>query len=197
MWVTERSLSEKELESKPEDERKKIKRHLNKNNFWNLSIAFEKYQPKNFVVLGDMVHSTENKEWVDFSDFLDNYPGMERLLIRGNHELYDNSRYEKMGFDVLQNMIQGPFIFTHEPMELISDQRMNLCGHIHPAIRLVGSASQSVRLPCFWIKENQMVLPAFGEFTGMHSISPRRGDRIVAVAENKVVEIAPDAQTKK
>ena len=34
MWVTERSLSEKELESKPEDERKKIKRHLNKHNFW-------------------------------------------------------------------------------------------------------------------------------------------------------------------
>jgi hypothetical protein len=34
MWVTERSLSENELASKPENERKKIKRHLNKHNFW-------------------------------------------------------------------------------------------------------------------------------------------------------------------
>jgi len=33
------------------------------------------------------------------------------------------------------------------------------------------------------------VLPAFGSFTGMHPIRPAQGDRVFAVADDKVVEI--------
>ncbi len=169
---------------------------LNKNNFWNLAKAFDQYNPKNFLVLGDMVHSTENLEWAEFSDFLDNYPTMNRMLVRGNHELYGNEHYTSLGFEVHERLKMDSLLFTHEPESVIPEGIMNLCGHIHPAIRLLGTASQSVRLPCYWIRKGSIVLPAFGEFTGMHAIKPKRGDRVIAVADKKVIEILPDQTNK-
>jgi metallophosphoesterase superfamily enzyme len=62
-------------------------------------------------------------------------------------------------------------------------------GHLHPAIQLSGSAQQRLRLPCYWFGENQGVLPAFGEFTGMHTIQPKKGDQIFVIAENQVIKL--------
>lgn len=162
---------------------------LNKNNFWNLSVLFERHNPKDFIVLGDMVHSAENHEWDDFADFLDNYPGINRILIRGNHEMYGDEQYEKLGFRVLPVLHYRDMILTHEPMTEIPQDKLNVCGHVHPAIKLLGNANQSLRLPCFWIRQNQLVLPAFGEFTGMHAVRPKSGDRVIAVADQNLIEI--------
>jgi DNA ligase-associated metallophosphoesterase len=163
---------------------------VNKNNFWNLAIAFEKFRPENFLVLGDMMHSTENHEWPDFADFMDNYPKINRMLVRGNHELYADHKYADLGFDVFTDLTLGNILFTHEPLIDIPADKTNICGHIHPAIRARGSAGQSLRLPCFWVKKNQIILPAFGTFTGMYSIKPRRGERIFVIAEEKVIELS-------
>jgi uncharacterized protein len=162
---------------------------LNKNNFWNLSKVFDGFKPKHLVVLGDMVHSRENHEWHDYTDFLDNYPGISRFLIRGNHELYGDEHYERLGFRVLPSLQYNDLMFSHEPMLEIPRNKLNICGHLHPAIRLQGNANQSLRLPCFWIRPNQLVLPAFGEFTGMHVVRPKSGDRVVAVARQQLIEI--------
>jgi DNA ligase-associated metallophosphoesterase len=162
---------------------------VNKNNFWNLAIAFEKFRPEKFLVLGDMMHSTENYEWAEFEDFMDNYPEINRILVRGNHELYGDHKYADLGFEVFTDLTLGDILFTHEPLTDIPTSKTNICGHIHPAIRASGSAGQSLRLPCFWVKENQIILPAFGTFTGMHSIKPRRGERIFAIANEKVIEL--------
>ncbi|MFN9801977.1 MAG: DEAD/DEAH box helicase, partial [Bacteroidota bacterium] len=60
---------------------------------------------------------------------------------------------------------------------------------LHPAVRMVGPARQSLRLPCFWLGENQSILPAFGEFTGHVLVRPVPGDRIYVVAENEVIGV--------
>ncbi len=165
-----------------------IPRLANKNNFWNLSAVFAAFKPEKFIVLGDMVHSTENSEWTDFTDFLDNFPHIERMLVRGNHELYLDEVYAQMGFEVHDSLVLGSFILTHEPLSIIPSGFYNLCGHIHPAVRLIGSGKQSIRAACFLFGENQGVLPACGEFTGTHFVQPKENDRLFVIAGTKVVE---------
>jgi DNA ligase-associated metallophosphoesterase len=160
----------------------------NKNNFWNLSKVFDTFKPNKLIVLGDMVHSTENGEWSDFTDFLDNYPTVKRILVRGNHELYLNEVYTKMGFEVHDVLQIESFILTHEPLTEIPDGLYNLCGHIHPAVRLTGAGKQSLRAACFWMGARQGVLPACGEFTGTYSVSPKVGDQLFVIAGNTVIE---------
>jgi uncharacterized protein len=164
---------------------------LNRNNFWRLSAAFALYKPKVFMVLGDMVHSVSNPEWDEFYDFLDNYPQMKRILVRGNHELYDDATFQNFGFDVHHKLVMEHFVFTHEPMEQneIGEDLYNMCGHVHPAIRMHGDGRQSLRAACFWFGAQQAVLPAFGEFTGTYTIKPKREDRVFVVAENEVISV--------
>ena len=69
-----------------------------------------------------------------------------------------------------------------------------LAGHLHPAVTLHGRGGDSVRLPCFWIRERLVVLPAFGDFTGGASIRRDAGDRVVALAEDRLFEV-PELRT--
>ncbi len=64
-----------------------------------------------------------------------------------------------------------------------------LAGHLHPAVRLWGRGGASVRLPCFRIGASQMVLPAFGDFTGGATIVRTAGERIFAIAPPTVIEL--------
>jgi hypothetical protein len=55
-----------------------------------------------------------------------------------------------------------------------------------------GRAFERLRLPCFWLGDEDVpahavgILPAFGSFTGMHRIAPRAGDRVFPVAGDVV-----------
>ena len=62
-------------------------------------------------------------------------------------------------------------------------------GHLHPAVRLSGTAKQSLRLPCFWLGENFMVMPAFGRFTGAKSIRPEKTDTIYAIGDGEIFKL--------
>ncbi|UXH80373.1 ligase-associated DNA damage response endonuclease PdeM [Roseateles amylovorans] len=44
--------------------------------------------------------------------------------------------------------------------------RVRLAGHLHPAVWLRGPAADRLRLPCFCKTADQLILPAFGAFTG-------------------------------
>jgi uncharacterized protein len=167
-----------------------LPRLVNKNNFWKLSEALDFFNPSSLMVVGDMVHSKENHEWDEFWDFLDNYPHVSRILVRGNHELYDDEVYAAHGFEVRDVYEKDGIIFTHEPMEEVPEGCYNIAGHVHPAIRMHGAGKQHLRLPCFWFGVDQAVLPSFGAFTGSKTIQPKRGDRVFVVTDEAVVDVS-------
>jgi metallophosphoesterase superfamily enzyme len=53
-----------------------------------------------------------------------------------------------------------------------------LAGHLHPGVVLGGRAHDRLRLPCFHFGPRSGVLPAFGEFTGMHVVPAARRPRL-------------------
>ncbi len=166
-----------------------LPRLVNKNNFWNLMVAFDDLKPERLMMLGDMVHSKENHEWDEFADFLDNYPGIEKQLIRGNHEICDDQTYTNMGFDVVNEKRESPFLFLHEANQVVDDSDYQIAGHIHPSISLFGAGRQHLKVPCFWFGKKVAILPAAGTFTGTHAIRPLSGDRVFAVTGDEVIEV--------
>jgi uncharacterized protein len=65
-----------------------------------------------------------------------------------------------------------------------------LSGHLHPVISLSGRAGDRARLPCFCIAEDEIVLPAFGAFTGGAPVQRLPGTRCVAIAQDRLFSIA-------
>ena len=80
------------------------------------------------------------------------------------------------------------FILSHEPLDRVPEGYYNLAGHIHPGAHLRGKGRQVIKLPCFYFGADQALMPAFGEFTGLAKIKPRKGDQVFVVVEDKVLE---------
>lgn len=156
----------------------------------NLQSIIESYHPQHVYFLGDLFHSDWNGQWEVLNQFLGRFSQVSFHLVLGNHDILDPGFYTQSAFTVYKSPIElGDLILSHEPMDVISEHKINLCGHIHPGIRLVGKARQSIRLSCFYYKPNQLILPAFGRFTGLALIKPKSTDQVFGITNEKVIPI--------
>ena len=162
-------------------------------NFERLREVAAYFAPRSICFLGDLFHSHINREWALFEEWV--HGCQARLdLVCGNHDIISPLRYEALGIGLWDRWENGPFLLTHEPEE--TGALFNISGHIHPAVRLAGPGRQQLRLPCFFLRRHQLILPAFGAFTGTHTLVPEAGDRIFALAGDSVIaldEPAPGA----
>ena len=156
-------------------------------NYELLDEVIDQFRPEQLCFLGDLFHSSINREWELFAQWVASVKA-EIILVTGNHDIIPPLYYEKLGITLKDRWEIGPFLLTHHPTE--TPGTFNLSGHIHPAVKLRGNGRQTLRLPCFYKSENQMILPAFGEFTGTHILKPNSGDEIYAIAKNEVVFIS-------
>lgn len=155
-------------------------------NFRKITAVLDYFLPEKIIFLGDLFHSTKNAEWDLFEKWiLEN--NHETYLITGNHDIIDESHYKKIGVIVTELLEIDNFFFTHHPTEKID--LFNFSGHIHPGIVLRGLGLQTLKLRCFFCKPNQIILPAFGEFTGKYFLKPNSEDTIYAIAGNDVIQI--------
>ena len=117
-----------------------------------------------------------------------------RFYVRGNHDRAHDVIYQSMGLDVVDLWEADGVVLTHAPDdEIPRGAQIHLCGHIHPAVRLRGAGRQSERVPCFVEASTgceagwRLTLPAFGAFTGMHVVEPRRGREVFVVTGTEVM----------
>jgi DNA ligase-associated metallophosphoesterase len=155
-------------------------------NFNAMSSAIDFFNPTAVIFLGDLFHSSLNKEWQLFEAWV-RLASAEILLISGNHDIISPIKYEELGIKVVAELQLDSFLMTHHPDE--REGFFNFCGHIHPAIRLSGLGRQSVRLPCFYKTENQLIMPAFGEFTGSYVLEPSAGCEVFALLGDAVLPV--------
>ena len=162
-----------------------------KEDMQRLLSQLQYFKPSRVLIVGDLFHSTDNKEHELFLRWRKDIPGISILLVKGNHDILETAWYEQAGIDVYTSSLQiGPFIFTHDiESSTLTDDGYYFSGHIHPGIKLTGMGRQSLRFPCFYFGKRFAVLPAFGKFTGTHPIEPRPGDHVFAIVEDKVMKI--------
>lgn len=147
-------------------------------------------KPVRVIFLGDLFHSHYNPEWEVFGELIRHFSTISFELVVGNHDVMSDLQYARKGITLHDELHIGPFIFTHHPMEDVPEGRYNIAGHIHPGVQLRGKGRQALTLPCFYFGSNQALLPAFGSFTGLARISPKKSDKVFVVAENKIMFVS-------
>ena len=155
-------------------------------NFEKLIEVVDFFKASTILFLGDLFHSTKNSEWDLFVEWSKKCT-CEIVLIAGNHDIMDVQNYENNEIEVVDYIRIDDFLLTHHPTEV--EGMFNFSGHIHPGIVLRGLGRGHLKLPCFFQRNNQMILPAFGEFTGLGIIKPQEGDLIFAVTKQEIVLI--------
>ncbi|WP_417352764.1 ligase-associated DNA damage response endonuclease PdeM [Flavobacterium alkalisoli] len=155
-------------------------------NFKKLDAVVKHFEPESICFLGDLFHSSLNKEWILFEQWVNN-TGIPLILIAGNHDIISPHKYEELNIAIHSEWILDSFLLTHHPEN--REGFFNLSGHVHPAVRLQGMGRQFLRLPCFFRNKNQMILPAFGEFTGTYIIEPLEGDIIYITTKEEVIKL--------
>lgn len=157
-----------------------------KENLINIKNLIHEYDPDHIYILGDLFHSSYNKEWDDWIIYFSK-SNVKFTLILGNHDQYDSKKLWDSNITLVNELIIDPFLFTHYP-EKEFDQ-FNICGHVHPAVKLRGLGRQYMKLNCFYITDNQLILPAFGTFTGSHMLKPNKTDHIICMTSDGLFEL--------
>jgi len=165
---------------------------INRRNLDRLTELLNRWQPVSLLILGDLFHSSANREWFEFEDWRLKYRSVMIRLVNGNHDVLHHTFYQTAAIDTFPEMVSSGFCFRHDP-QLPHNREdkdvITVAGHLHPGITIRGKGRQALRLPCFHFTDKQILLPAFGEFTGLHRIRPDETDRVFAVVDDRVIEI--------
>ena len=140
-----------------------------------------------------MFHSRENKEIDFFLKWRNDISQIEILLIKGNHDILPVKFYKEANIQVFKKSLSVKnFCFTHDIADECVDidkKLFTFSGHIHPGIKIRGTARQSLNLPCFYFTTEHAVLPAFSLFTGLAKISPHCSDYVFVLTGDKVLKM--------
>jgi DNA ligase-associated metallophosphoesterase len=150
-------------------------------------------KPERVIFLGDLFHSHYNEEWEVVGQIRKHFSACSFELVLGNHDILSAVQYERHSMIVYPDRHRiGNFVLTHEPLTAVPEGDYNLSGHLHPGIQLRGSGKQFITLPCFYFGRQQGLLPAFGSFTGLARINPKKEERIFIIAEDKIIAYPHD-----
>lgn len=164
---------------------------INQRNLHRLNRLVKRLNPGRVIILGDLFHSNVNREWFQLEEWRSKHTNLEILLIAGNHDMLHASFYESANINFCSRHSEAGFIFLHDSSDQKEKETKFLfSGHIHPGVRLKGKGRQSLRLPCFYQTKNQLILPAFGEFTGLHVLPESDAVNIYPIADQKIFQIS-------
>jgi uncharacterized protein len=143
---------------------------------------------RQIIFLGDFLHAREAHApdtQARLAAWRAHHAHLACTLVRGNHDDHAGDPPAALAFTVVNEpLCVGRIALLHHPRRV--EGHYALCGHLHPAYRL-RTRSESVRLPCFWLREGLGVLPAFGAFTGAKEIPCSARDGVWLCAPQAVI----------
>ncbi len=143
------------------------------------------------IFLGDLLHSAHahaSTTAAEFERWRQSHAQLALLLILGNHDQKTGVDATRWGVRVqAEGWRLGGLVLQHHPQPVAGAYA--LAGHVHPAVVVGAGRRERVRLPCFHFGAQVALLPAFGEFTGMHAVRRAAGERVFAVVQDEVREV--------
>jgi metallophosphoesterase superfamily enzyme len=119
-----------------------------------------------------------------FGELVKHFNSSSFELVLGNHDIMSDLR-TCVKVVIHETLSIDPFIFTHHPLKEVS-YRYNLSGHLHRSY-LKGREAISYTLFLFWRTGGSVA--AFGAFTGIARIFPKKNDKVFAIVEDKVIAV--------
>lgn len=169
-----------------------VPQNIFKEDLQRLVTQIQFYKAQQLLVVGDMFHSTANKELELFVRWRNDLPDLHIHLIKGNHDILKADWYRSANIVVHPNQLSfNGFCFAHdvEQSDCESSASFFFTGHIHPGVVLNGLGRQSLRFPCFYFNHKFAILPAFSRFTGLASMDVKKNDSVFAIVEKSVIKL--------
>lgn len=157
-------------------------------NLRRLSQLIDHYQPLQLVFLGDFLHAAQARTESVLNQlrlWRQSHTSLNCTLVRGNHDSRAGDPPADLRIHVVDEPhLLGPFAACHHPQTHAT--HAVLAGHTHPVVQLQGPARDRLRLPCFVFETSHATLPAFGEFTGGHTVAAQPGVQLYAAGGDTV-----------
>lgn len=166
-----------------------IPTHGELDNLMRLQELILLYDPTDIYILGDLFHSKKNETWSDLKVFIEAFRPIRFTLIAGNHDILDKSIYYEAGLNLVSNELNCSGIHLIHDHKHLPDDIWSISGHIHPGVILKGPGKQRVKMPCFWVTDKKLILPAFGLFTGLFMVKVKTEDRVFVILDQSVKEV--------
>jgi len=158
-----------------------------KNDLERLSILIEYFKPEKFIVVGDLLHAGDNSDVDEFCSWRNQYGDLEFHLIEGNHDRISKKLESKLCLNFKSELMEiEDFMLIHDFEKKHST--FQITGHIHPGF-VINSVVKKIKLPCFVVTENQLLLPAFSEFTGLDTKNLPKKGRFYVFTDAEIYEI--------
>lgn len=160
-------------------------------NLNRLDAALRATEAKRLIIVGDFLHARAGRTdqtMTLLEQWRRDHAQLDIVLVRGNHDLNAGDPPPEWNIKcVNEPWIDCDLVFCHEPRD--HDDGTVIAGHVHPCVKLHDVDGSTHRAPCFLFRKKQILLPAFGSFTGGHPIRPRKGDRVFVVGPEGVIEV--------
>jgi len=161
--------------------------HIMKNDLERLSVLIEYFQPEKFIIVGDLLHAGNNSDVDEFCVWKNQYSNIKFCLVEGNHDKISKTLQKKLCLDSQSDSLNIDGIsFVHDFDKNI--EKFQITGHIHPGF-VINSLVKKIKLPCFVLTENQLLLPAFSEFTGLDTKNLPKKGRFYVFTDAEIYEI--------
>ena len=152
--------------------------------YQKIEALLQTFSVDRIIFLGDLFHSDQNNEWYLFAAWVEQQTA-ELILVEGNHDVIPAWKFEQLKLTVVDTLSEDNFNFSHFPKEVYNS--FVFCGHVHPGVKLKGGGLQRISLPCFYHSKHQLILPAFGAFTGLHLLQAKLGDQVYVTTGKEVI----------
>lgn len=145
---------------------------------------------RRLIVLGDLVHAPPEagEDWPAVIErWRRQHDHIDVGVVLGNHDRALRDCLDRWRMDDLgeQHELDG-LKLVHETD--LDQPQPGLSGHLHPVARLRAGPDR-VRLPVFAHRDDHLILPAFGRFTGGFELGAHRHWRCLAAAGHRVVPL--------
>ena len=156
---------------------------------------------RRILITGDLFHARSGctqqvlDEFSAFCEQVSLSHNTEVVLVLGNHEqsLGNKFRPHEIGIKRCEKeIIEPPFRFIHDHQSHFDAQPdyFTIAGHVHPTVTIKGHSGDRLTCRCFATTGTTLLLPAFGSFTGGHTIRPSNLTRIWLAQIDGVLPIA-------
>ena len=163
-----------------------------------LAELIDTIRPEHVVALGDFTHAPAAMTQgllKSLCAWRTRWSSLAFTIVLGNHDRGAEPFYSECGFySVKAPAGLGGIECRHHPIDDADGAGpLVLAGHLHPVVRLNGPGRDSLRTPCFVVRERQIVLPAFGDFVGGSLAVPSEGARLLIATGRGVFDVTPGA----
>ncbi|TVQ38630.1 MAG: hypothetical protein EA384_08775 [Spirochaetaceae bacterium] len=143
-------------------------------------------QVRRLLILGDFVHGAEAVAAPVIRVVADwrKTVSAEVLLVHGSYDHLPAPLLNRWDIEPVGDVLSiAPLLFRYKPAA--GHPEPQICGHLHPCARL-SKAADSMKLPCFVVEPNLLLMPSFGNHPDGYEISEKDNRVFYVISDGEV-----------